>query len=162
MIAAIGTFVLTNLKAEVRTQAGTAAAIGIDEPKRLPRQEIRDRGISFRAELDKAFNALRGSEKAGHVNEFTAIAAPYISAGMALDDAEGILSAARFTEPPRPGARVEQDRSQTDWYAVVAEIPQFAGRVFGPVDVFVMLLPPGKGLAELAGRRHRMMYYPRP
>lgn len=165
LIAAIGTFALgmTNLQAEVKTQAGTAAGIGIDEPKRLPPGEISDRGVSFRGKLDKAFNALPDSDKAGHANEFTALAIPYIYAGMALDDADSILKAAGFTEPPRPRTGEEQDESsRTDWYAVVAEVPQFAGRVFGPVDVFVMLLPPQQGLAEFAGRRHRMMYYPRP
>ncbi|WP_298254712.1 hypothetical protein [Bradyrhizobium sp.] len=164
MIAtAVGIFGLepTCLRAEVMAQAGTGNTIEMVAPKRVAPQEIRDRGTKFRAELDKAFNAFGDSGKAGHANEFTAIAVPYISAGMALEDAEGILSAAGFTAPPRPGAREHQDRDRTDWYAVVAEIPQFAGRVFGPVDVFVMLLPPEQGLAEFAGRRHRMMYYPR-
>ena len=162
--AAIGIFGpgLVSLRAEVLGQAGTGITIEMGEPKRLSPQEIRDRGLSFRAELDKTFDALRG-EKAGHANEFTALAVPYISAGMALEDADSILKAAGFTEPPSPRSREEQDGSRrTDWYAVVAEVPQFAGRVFGPVDVFVMLLPPEQGLAEFAGRRHRMMYYPRP
>ena len=165
LLAALGVFGLdsTGLCAEVLGQAGVGTTIEMGEPKRPSQQEIKDRGIKFRAELDKAFNALRDSGKADHANEFTAIALPYVSAGMALEDAEGILRAAGFTEPPRPGAREEQDRNRrTDWYAVVAEIPQFAGRVFGPVDVFVMLLPPEQGLAEFAGRRHRLMYYPRP
>ena len=148
------------LRAQILAQAATGNTIEMVEPKRLAPPEIRDRGTRFRTELDKAFNALGDSGKAGHANEFTAIAVPYISAGMALEDAEGILRAAGFTEPPPPRAR--EDRDRTDWYAVVAEIPQFAGRVFGPVDVFVMLLPPEQGLAEFAGRRHRMMYYPRP
>lgn len=158
---AVGIFGLepSCLRAEVLAQAGTGNTIEMVAPKRVAPQEIRDRGTRFRAELDKAFNVLGDSGKAGHANEFTAIAVPYISAGMALEDAEGILRAAGFTEPPTPRAR--EDRDRTDWYAVVAEIPQFAGRVFGPVDVFVMLLPPEQGLAEFAGRRHRMMYYPR-
>ena len=152
---------ITSLSAEVLRQDGTGNTIEMVEPKRLSPQEIRERGSKFRAELDQAFDALRDSDKAGHANEFTAIAAPYISAGLALEDAEAILSAAGFTEPPRPVAHVQQDLNRTDRYAVVAEIPQFAGRVFGPVDVFVMLLPPD-GLAEFAGRRHRMMFYPHP
>lgn len=150
-----------NLSAEVLAEAGTGVTIELGKAKRLSPEEVLDRGIKFRAELDKAFNALRDSEKAGHANEFTAIALPYISAGMALEDAEGVLKAAGFAEPAR--ARDEHDRDRrTDWYAVVAEIPQFAGRVFGPVDVFVMLLPPEQRMAEFAGRRHRMMYYPHP
>ena len=161
LIAAIGTsgLLVTNLQAEVKPEAWTAAAIGLDEPKRLSAEDSRDRGSKLRTELDKAFNALPDDGKAGHASEFTAIALPYIGAGMALEDAEAILRAAGFAEPPRPRAREEQDR---DRYAVVAEVPQFAGRVFGPVDVFVMLLPPEQGLAEFAGRRHRTMYYPRP
>jgi hypothetical protein len=163
--AAIGIFGpgLVSLRAEVSGQAGTGITIEMGEPKRLSPQEIRDRGISFRAELDKAFDALPDSGKAGHANEFTAIAAPYISAGMTLEDAEAILRAAGFAEPPRPRAREEQDRNkETDWYVVVAEIPQFSGRVFGNIETYVMLLPPEQGLAEFAGRRHRLMFYPRP
>lgn len=152
----------TLLCAEVLAQAGTGNTIKMVEPKRLPPQEISNRGIRFRAELDKAFDALGDSDKAGHANALTAIAAPYISAGMALEDADSILSAAGFSAPPRPSAREAKDRNRTDWYAIVAEVPQFAGRVFGPVDVFVTLLPPEQGLEEFAGRRHRMMYYPRP
>ena len=151
------------LGAGVLAQAGTGNTIEMMAPKRLAPQEVWDRGTKFRAELDKAFNALPSSEKAGHANEFTALAVPCIYAGMALDDADSILKAAGFTEPPIPRTREDQDGSRrTDWYAVVAEVPQFAGRVFGPVDVFVMLLPPEQGLAEFAGRRHRMMYYPHP
>lgn len=161
LIAAIGTFglVLTSLHAEVKTQAGTAAAIGMDEAKRLSAAEARDRGSKLRAELDIAFKALPDGGKAGHVSELTAIALPYISAGTALEDAEAILRAAGFAEPPRPGARKEQDR---DRYAVVAEIPQFSGRVFGNVEVYVILLSPEEGLAEFVGRRHRLLYDPRP
>lgn len=152
----------TRLRAEILAQAGAGNTIEMVAPKRLSPQEISDRGARFRAELDKAFNALGNIDKAGHANEFTAIAVPYISAGMALEDADSILSAAGFSAPPRPSAREAKDRNRTDWYAVVAEVPQFAGRVFGPVDVFVMQLPPEQGLEEFAGRRHRMMYYPRP
>jgi len=136
--------------------------IEMGEAKRLASEEIRNRGIKLRAKLDQAFDRLPDSGKSGHADEFTAIILPYISAGMALEDAVGILTAAGFTAPPRPLAREGQDRSQTDRYAVVAEIPQFAGRVFGPVEVLVMLLSPEQGFAEFAGRRHRMMYYPRP
>lgn len=161
---AIGIFVpdLTALRAEALRQAGTPITIEMDKPKRLSPREVKDRGTKLRTELDKTFNALPDGEAAGHATEFTAIALPYISAGMALEDAEGILNAAGFTEPPGSNPREQQGRSRTDWYAVVAEIPQFAGRVFGPVEVFVMLLPPGQSLAEFAGRRHRMMYYARP
>ncbi len=153
---------LPSLHSEVLGQAEKAPTIEMVSPKGLSLQEIRDRGTRFRAELDQAFKALGDSEKAGHANELTAIAAPYISAGLPVEDAETILKAAGFAEPPSPRARAEQDRTRMDWYAVVAEIPQFAGRVFGPVDVFVMLLPPEQGLAEFAGRRHRMMYYAHP
>lgn len=153
----------TCLHAEVLKKAGTGITIDLGEAKRLAPEEVRDRGMRLRAALDKAYNGLQDTGKAGHANEFSAIILPYISAGMALEDADGILSAAGFIAPPRPSTREEHDRSQRmGWCAVVAEIPQFAGRVFGPVDVFVMLLPPEQRLAEYAGRRHRMMYYPRP
>ena len=162
--AAIGIFGpdLTGLRAEVLGQAGTEITIDLGKAKRLSPDEIRDRGIKLRAALDKAFNALLDSAKVGHANELTAIVLPYISAGTALEDAEGILRAAGFAEPSRPRTREEQDRNRlTDWHAVVAEIPQFSGRVFGNVEVYVMLLPPEQSLAEFVGRRHRLMYYPR-
>jgi hypothetical protein len=163
IIAAVGMFglELTSLCAEVLRQPGTETAIGMAVAQRLSPEDARDRGSKLRAELDKAFNALPDSERAGHAGEFTAIALPYISAGTALEDAVSILKAAGFAEPPGPRARQEQDRDR-DWYAIVAEIPQFSGRVFGNVDVYVMLLPPEQGLAEFAGRRHRLMYDPRP
>lgn len=165
LIAAIGMFVLepSFLRAEVLAPARTQTALDMGEAKKLSSEEVRDRGIKLRADLDKAFSALEGSAKAGHADEFTAIVHPYISAGTGLEDAVGILSAAGFSAPPPPRARTGQDGNRdTDWYAVVAEIPQFSGRVFGSVEVYVMLLPPDQGLAEFAGRRHRLMYYPRP
>ncbi len=153
---------LTFLRAEVLAQAATGMTIEMGQAKGLSAEEIRDRGNKLRADLDKAFNTLQESEKAGHADELTAIVHPYISAGMALEDAVGILSAAGFSAPPRAGGGEQQDRDGgKDRYAVVAEIPQFSGRVFGNVEVFVMLLRPGQGLAEYIGRRHRMMYVPR-
>ncbi|SRR5579872_174283 len=152
-------FDLTSLRAEVRT--GTETAIGMSQVKRLSPEEARDRGTKLRAELDKAFNALPDSGKPGHANEFTAITLPYISAGTALEDAEAILRASGFAEPPRPHVRDDQDPNR-DWHAIVAEIPQFSGRVFGNVEVYVMLLPSEQAFTEFAGRRHRLMYYPHP
>lgn len=151
------------LRGEVLAQAGAGITLEMGKTKGLSPEEVHDRGSRLRADLDKAFNALQGSARAGHADEFTAIVHPYISAGMALEDAVAILSAAGFSAPPPPRARVEQDRSSpADRYAVVAEIPQFSGRVFGNVEVFVMLLRPEDSLAEFIGRRHRMMYDPHP
>ena len=150
------------MRRSLRTSA-TEVTIETGETKRLSPEEIKDRGIKLRAEFDKTVGGLPDSGKAGHADEFTTIVLSYISAGMKLEDAVGILTAAGFSAPPRPRSHEEQDRNrETGWYVVVAEIPQFAGRVFGPVDVFVMLLPPDQGLAEFVGRRHRMMYQPRP
>lgn len=152
----------TCLHAEALEQAETGITIDLGQAKRLAPDEIRDRGTKLRAALDKAYNGIKNTGKAGHANEFSAVIQPYISAGMALEDADGILSAAGFSAPPHPSARDAQHQHQTDWFAIVAEVPQFAGRVFGPVDVFVTPLPPEQGMAEFAGRRHRMMYYPNP
>lgn len=165
--AAIGIFGLdlSALRAQVSGQAGIETSIevgGRQTANRLSPEVTKERGIRLRAELDKAFDALLDSGNADHADKFTAIVLPYISAGMALEDAEGILKAAGFTEPPRPGTSEEQNRSNgKDWYAIVAEIPQFSGRVFGSVEAYVMLLPPAQGLAEYIGRRRRMTYYPR-
>ena len=164
LIVAIGIFDVdfTRLRAEVFRRTSTEITVQ-SEPKRLSPEEVKDHGIKLRAEFDKAFNALLDNEKAGHATEFTAIVLPYISAGMALEDAENVLKEAGFTEPQHSGVREEQDRNRgTDWYAVVAEIPKFSGRVFGNVEAYVMFLPPEERLAENAGRRHRMIYYPRP
>jgi hypothetical protein len=160
--AAIGIFGLdlTASRAEVLGQTAIEMG-GRQTANRLSPGEAKERGIRLRAELDKAFDAVLDSGKADHADKFTTIVLPYISAGMALEDAEGVLRAAGFTEPPRPGASEEQNRSNGgDWHAIVAEIPQFSGRVFGSVEAYVMLLPPAQGLAEYIGRRRRMTYYP--
>ena len=145
------------LRAEVLGQSGGATTIELgelQEPKRLPPEEIRDRGIKLRAELDKALDRLL-DKTAGDV---TAVVLPYIPSGLAVEDAVNILRAAGFTDPSSSGASEEQDRNgQRDRYAVVAEIPQFSRRVFGPVEAHVMLRP--ESLAASAGRRRRMIYY---
>jgi len=112
------------------------------ESRRLSPEEIRERGVKFRAELEKAFKMRQAAGKASHVNDLTAVVLPYISPGMAFDDAEDILRAAGFTVPPRPGARAEQDQNRgRDWYAVVAEIPQFVRSFPARIDAYVTLLP---------------------
>lgn len=151
----------TRLRAEVPAQTGVGIATDLGAAKMLSPGEIKDRGIKLRADLDQAFDGLLDSAKAGHADEFTAIVRLYISAGMALEDAEAILRAAGFSEPPPSRARVGQDQ-KADGYAVVAEIPQFSGRVFGNVEVYVMLRSPEERLAEFVGRRHRLLYDPRP
>jgi hypothetical protein len=152
--ATIGIFVfdLNGLGAGVSAQTGTGVTLETGQAPRLSPGEVSDRGKRLRADVDKAFNALPDGERAGHADEFTALVQPYIAAGTALEDAVGILGAAGFTEPTRSG---------TERFAVVAEIPQFSGRVFGNVDAFVMLVSP-QGLAEYVGRRHRLMYHPDP
>jgi hypothetical protein len=153
--AAIGIFGLdlNGLGAGVSAQTGTGVTLETDQAPRLSPGEVMDRGKRLRADLDKAFNVLPDGGRAGHADEFTALVQPYIAAGTALEDAVGILGAAGFTEPTRSG---------TERYAVVAEIPQFSGRVFGNVDAYVMLVFPAQGLAEYVGRRHRLMYHPDP
>jgi hypothetical protein len=163
--AAIGLFGVetARLCAEVLAQAGRAPALDLgelQEPKRLAFEEIKVRGIKLRADLDKVFNGLLDSGKVGQAGDFTPVFQPYIPAGMAVEDAEDILRAAGFTEPPRPGAGEEQDRTRRDRYVVVAEIPQFSRRVFGNVEAFIMPLP--ESLAVNAGRRRRMVYYGHP
>ena len=148
-----------SLRGEALAQAGTQITIEMGKAKGLSPQDIHDRGSRLRADLDKAFDALEVGAKAGHADEFTAIVHPYISAGMTLEDAVAILSAAGFSAPPAPRARDGQDRnSATERYAIVAEIPQFSGRVFGSVEAYVMLLAPEQSPAEFVGRRHRMVY----
>jgi hypothetical protein len=133
----------------------------LQEPKRLPPEEIRVRGIKLRADLDKVFKGLLDSGKAGHANDFTAVFQPYIPPGMAVEDAEEVLRAAGFVEPQRPGASEQTaGNGATDRYVIVAEIPQFSRRVFGNVEAFVTLLP--ESLAANAGRRRRMVYYGHP
>ncbi len=168
MIAAtaIGLFSVdtTSLRAEVLAQAGNAAAIdmgGLLEPRRLPSEEISGRGIKLRADLDRVLNGLLDDGKAGRANDFTPVFQPYIPAGMAVEDAEDILRAAGFTEPPRLGANEEQDRNkERAKYVVVAEIPQFSRRVFGSVEAYLTLRP--ETVAANAGRRRRMIYYGHP
>ena len=168
MIAAtaIGLFGVdtASLRAEVLAQAGNAAAIdmgGLLEPRRLPSEEISGRGIKLRADLDKVLNGLLDGGKAGRANDFTPVFQPYIPAGMAVEDAEDILRAAGFTEPPRFGANEEQDRNkERAKYVVVAEIPQFSRRVFGSVEAYLTLGP--ETVAANAGRRRRMIYYGHP
>lgn len=159
-ITAIGIFVPehTGLSAEAVGQGGRGITLDMGRAKGPSPQEIHDRGIMLRAELDKAFNSLPGSGKAGHADEFTAIVLPYISAGMALEDAVDILTAAGFTAPGSGAREAQNSNRGTEQYAVVAEIPQFSGRVFGNVETYVMPLVPARGLAEYVGRRHRMMY----
>jgi hypothetical protein len=104
---------------------------------------------------------LLDSGKAGHASDFAPVFQPYIPPGMAVEDAEDILRAAGFTEPPRAGLNEEQDRTkERDKYVVVAEIPQFSRRVFGNVEAFMMPLP--DSLSANAGRRRRMIYYGHP
>jgi len=152
---------MASLRAEVLAQAGSAPALELgelQEPKRLPPEEIRVRGIKLRAALDKVFNGLLDSAKAGHASDFTPVFQPYIPAGMAVEDAEDILRAAGFTEPPRPSASEEPDRTrERDKYVVVAEIPQFSRRVFGNVEAYMM--PITESLSANAGRRRRMICY---
>jgi hypothetical protein len=154
-VATIGIFGFdfNGLGAGVSAQTGAGVTLETGQAPRLSPGEVSDRGKRLRADLDKAFNALPDGGRAGHADEFTALVRPYIAAGTALEDAVGILGAAGFTEPTRSG---------TERYAVVAEIPQFSGRVFGNVDAFVMLVSPAQGLAEYVGRRHRLMYHPDP
>ena len=116
------------------------------EQKRLSPDEINDRALKIRTELDKAFNVLLYGGKADHADKVTAIFAPYISAGMAFEDAEKILRAVGFTEPTMPGAGEEDRSGEKDRYAVVAEIPRFSQRVFGSVEAYVTPLPLAQGL----------------
>ena len=161
--AAIGLFAVgtASLRAEVLGQAGGAPALDLGElqkPKRLAPEETKVRGSKLRADLDKVFKGLLDSGKAGLASDFTPVFQPYIPAGMAVEDAEDILRAAGFTEPPRPGE--EQDRTREGRYVVVAEIPQFSRRVFGNVEAFMTLTP--ESIAANAGRRRRMVYYGHP
>src|SRR5579864_481569 len=100
MTVAIGIFGLDpGVCAEVFGQVGTEILIekGEREQQRLSSDEINDRALKIRAELDKAFNVLLDGGKADHADKFTAIFAPYISAGMAFEDAEKILEVVGFT-----------------------------------------------------------------
>lgn len=160
LIAAIGILVVGSIN-KALGQGSTGITIEMGKTKGLSPQEVVDRGVRLRVDLDKAFNSLPDRAKAGHADEFTAIAFPYIFPGMGLEDAVNILTAAGFAAPDPRGRRQQDQSRQTDDHAIVAEIPQFSGRVFGKVEVYVML-PPEEGLAEYIGRRHRMMYYPRP
>ncbi len=150
--------------AEVSGQAGNAPALDLGElqqPKRLAPEEISTRGIRLRADVDKVLNRLSDSGTAAHANDFTAVFRPYIPPGMAVEDAEDILRAAGFTEPPRPGANDEQVRDkERAKFVIVAEIPQFSRRVFGNVEALIM--PVSETLAANAGRRRRMIYYGHP
>ena len=164
MAAAIGIFGLDpGVCAEALAQGGTEIPIEKGEHReqqRLSLGEINDRALKIRAELDKAFNMFLDGGKADHADKLTAIFAPYISAGMAFEDAEKILEAVGFTT--LAGAGEEYRRAEKDQYAVVAEIPRFSQRVFGSVEAYVTPLPLAEGLAEYIGRRRRMIYYPHP
>ena len=163
--AAIGIFGLDlGLCAEVLGQVGTKIPIEKGEhpeQTRLSSDEIDDRAVKIRTELDKAFNALLDGGKTDHASKLTAILAPYISPGMAFEDAENILKVAGFTDLPRPGVSEEHRNRGRGQYAVVAEIPRFSQRVFGSVEAYVTPLPLAEDLAEYIGRRRRMIYYPR-
>ena len=167
VIAAAAAIVIFGLNpgvcAEVLGQAGAEIPIGKGgrEQTSLSPDEINDRAVKIRAELDRTFDALLDGGKADHASKLTAIFAPYISAGMAFEDAENILRAAGFTDLPRPGISEENRNGGRGQYAVVAEIPRFSQRVFGSVEAYVTSLPLEDGLAEYIGRRRRMIYYPR-
>jgi hypothetical protein len=155
-VAVAAGFDSASLRAEVLRPAGSASAIGeLNEPKKLPPEEIEIRGRKLRAELDKALDKVPDIGAAG---DLTAIILPYIPSGLAFEDAEGILRAAGFIEPSRPGTGKERDRDREKVrYAVVVDIPQFSRRVFGHIETYALLDP--EGLAASVGRRSRMIYY---
>jgi len=112
----------------------------------LPNATLEQRGITLRIELEKAFDRLAATGKLSFRNDVTASILPYISAGMTFEEAESVLRAAGFIVYPHPGAREEQDRNRPrDWYAVLAEIPEFSRRVLGNVAVYVTLYPEAPG-----------------
>jgi hypothetical protein len=117
-----------------------------NETKKLSPDDLKERGIKLRAELEKTFDRLGEAGKLSYVNDITASIVPYISAGMTFEESESVLRAAGFSVRPHPGAREEQDPHRSrDWYAVHAAIPEFSRRVPGNVAVYVSLHPETPG-----------------
>lgn len=117
------------------------------DTKKLSPDDLNERGIELRAELEKIFKKLLDSGKSlNRKIDITSSITAYIPVGMTFDDSERILRAAGFEVYPRPGAREAQDPNRTkDWYAVYAEIPNFSRRVLGSVTVAVSLFPESPG-----------------
>ena len=116
-----------------------------DADKMSP-DDLKQRGIKLRAELEEVFDKLWRSGKLDRQIDVTSSMAPYISAGMTFEESESILRAAGFTVDPHPGAREAQDPNRArDWYVVYAEIRNFSRHVLGSVTVAVTLHPESPG-----------------
>jgi len=133
-----------------QARSSTIPILEAGEPKdtkKLSPDDLKERGIKLRAELENIFKKLLASGKPlNRKIDITSSIAAYIPVGMTFDESERILRAAGFEVYPRPGAREAQDPNRTrDWYAVYAEKPNFSRRVLGSVTVAVSLFPESPG-----------------
>ncbi len=130
-------------------QSGASLVVRASEPKdtaKLSHNELEERGIKLRVELEGIFAALSSSGKLNRENDISTAIAPYIAAGMTFDESEHVLRAAGFDVSPHsvvPEAR--DSNGPSDRYTVLASIRNFSKRFLGSVTVYVTLYPKSPG-----------------
>jgi hypothetical protein len=113
----------------------------------LDSAELAARGKQLRAAIQQKYQELISTKRLnGNETNITEAVMPYIPIRISFRDAETILRAGGFTlRYPDLNRATDPNRNKDWWYAVMAEISQFAQGLLFRVDAYVLLLPKSPG-----------------